>query len=127
MVARVLIRGGQLSCIRVSLPGVDVNGANLTQLAFDAQFANLTLYMRGFVNITQNSPQTVFFGETLAQPPLCFCSINSNTPFYTHNNGNGQETYASAIVSTSGVRFEFWAGGNTPVPVYFALIRQLKG
>jgi hypothetical protein len=134
---RVLIRGGALSCIRVSLPGIDVTTANLTQLAFDAQFVNLAVYMRGvafFPYGLHTQSVSISFGETLSQPPLCFCSVagfsgtNGSSPYFSHDISSGNETFGNVIVNTSGATFTTWAGvtSGAALEARYVLFRQLR-
>lgn len=122
MVDRVLIRGGQSAAMRVSLPGYDVQTANISQLAFDARFANLLVYRRGTVAITGSGADNFIpFGETLDKPPLGFFimghfpsfGINGQTPNAVMNYGSSSAyLYRQAITTTTG----FYLKTDQPTP-----------
>lgn len=129
---RVLIQGGTLSNIKVSLPGFDVTVADLTELAFDSSFANLEVYMRGTTVINLAVSFTnLSFGETLADPPIVLCSIDNDMPWINFQTGPGPATdnYQYVFVSQSGVDFITYFGtppGGT-IPVNYVIFRKLKG
>lgn len=95
MVDRVLIQPNGLAAMRVSLPGHNVHTAAMDQLVFDARFSGYRLYLRGetrfILNGATQDGTSVWFGETLATPPICFATIDYNLdrvkggPFYTPN------------------------------------------
>lgn len=137
MVDRVLIRGGASAAMRVSLPGFDVNTANLSQLAFDARFANLEVYRKGAVSISGSNAVNSFpFGETLSAAPLGLFVFNvfnpgdgvlrGQAPFIVKTTTGGPITYSNAYaaVSASGMTLQFWATGSGII-VYYVLYRQL--
>lgn len=69
MVDRVLIQNGQAAAIQVSLPGFDVKTATLDQMVFDARFANMNLFLKGSIFLTNGSWFTVGFGTTFPTIP----------------------------------------------------------
>lgn len=78
---RVRIRGGESAALQVSLPGYNVEVCALNNMAFDARFANMTVFVRDAVFFPelyeQNGDQDVvyYYPEVLARPPLCFGGV----------------------------------------------------
>jgi hypothetical protein len=127
MTARVRIQAGTQSMIRVSLPGVDVDNANLDQLCFDAAFGTLFPFIRGYVSVAPlMSPTTVGFPESLPLPPLCFFSIDGQAggSFWVRSGipaaGNPVNR---ASVTTGSVTFYINASGS-PHHCYYNCMRQ---
>lgn len=127
---RVLIRGGAVSNIRVSLPGIDVTKANLTQLAFDSGFANLQVYMRGvaFLDLSLHV-LVISFGETLADPPIVCCTVDNITPWLNYQDGPGPATdsYGYCESYTNSLWFYYYAGSSGTIPIRYVAFRKLKG
>jgi hypothetical protein len=69
------------AALQVSLPGYNVETTTLNNMAFDARFANMTVFMRTQVQFPelyqQNGAfdQTVFYPEALSRPPLAFVRV----------------------------------------------------
>lgn len=77
MVDRVLLKGGALASLQVSLPGYDVKTATLDQMAFDARFSNMNLVMKGSVFVPYETWTTVYFPTTYSTIPRLFCGYNN--------------------------------------------------
>ncbi|ETR75920.1 hypothetical protein X566_20200 [Afipia sp. P52-10] len=136
MVKRVLMRGGISSALRVSLPGFDVETANLSQLAFDARFANLQVYTKGAVTIGGGNVAYSFsFGETLPAAPLGFFVFNvfnpgdgnlrGQMPFIVKSTSGGPITVSCNYASVSPSGFTLQTSGGSGV-VYYIFYRMLN-
>jgi hypothetical protein len=72
---------GQSAALQVSLPGFNVETTTLNNMAFDARFANMHVFLKTQVSfgeiVGRNDvlQQTIFYPETLPQPPLCLVRI----------------------------------------------------
>lgn len=119
------MRGGASAALRVSLPGFDVDAANLSQLAFDARFANLQVYAKGSVTISgSNVSNSYSFGETLPAAPLGFFVFNvfnpgdgflrGQMPYIVKSSSGGPVTVncAYAAVSPSGFTLQTSNAGS---------------
>lgn len=125
MVARVLIQGGTRSVIKASLPGFDVNTANLDQLAFSGIGNTLFVYRFGSIGmaVTQVSGPNqagnvqVDFGEVPPQRPLCFFNFRNVSQAFANGpqayKSPGSEHYMTAEIHPSAVQFRFRSPGAT--------------
>lgn len=132
MVQRVLIRGGDASAMRVSLPGYDVNSATIDQTCFDSRWSGLVPYLRGQVSSASDAAATVYFGETLAAPPLFlghFQNTFNGAPITVFANtctmfrGGGTDQWWYVIVTQSYLQFRAKSGGQVARLTYTLLKR----
>lgn len=111
-----------LNGMKVSAPGVDVLTAGEANLIFSSQWSQLSILMRGSVTCAPNQTQTVLFGKTFANRPLCFFRYTSNS-FYgeagrqrVNTNADyadlGTDSYVFAKFIVSADRFTFWVANN---------------
>jgi hypothetical protein len=100
MVDRVWIRDGQAAAIQVSLPGYDVKTATLDQMVFDARFANMNLFLKGSLYLTEGSWFTVGFGTTFPTIPRCLVGFQ--------NSGLISSMYMPSAALTNHGSFQYW-------------------
>lgn len=141
MAGRVLIQGGNNAAMLVSLPGFDVNSANIDQTCFDSRWSGLNPYRAGAtLDATANGPTAVSsFGETLDLPPLFiggFRNINSSgvplsdymtQPYFYR--GGGTDYWWYVVTTTSNIQFQVFdnTGGSTFWRLYYTLFRRPAG
>jgi hypothetical protein len=102
MVDRVLMKGGALASLQVSLPGFDVNTATLDQMAFDARFSNTSLIMSGSVYVPAETWTTVYFPQSYSTIPRVFCAYNDGGGANPNPDTNPVTVTAPLACLTSG-------------------------
>ena len=141
MVDRVLIQVGDQGEMRVSLPGADVNTANIDQTCFDSRWSGLIPYFTGAVDIFGGAGQgsaSMSFGETLDQPPIFMGWFNTtNGPGGAYFDGNGftptmvrgggQDYWYYVNPTTTGCLFSLGGFNNTWGRFTFTLFKRPAG
>jgi hypothetical protein len=131
MTARGLITTGTM---RISLPGYDVNSADIDQTCFDSRWSGVTPYLKGTLSSANNVPATVGFGENLASPPMFygyFQNINGGgTPLSVFGNtmtmlrGGGTNNWWYVEVSVNAILFQVQFGSQAAT-LHFVLFKKV--
>lgn len=131
---RVLIQSGIDACMRVSMPGYDVDSADIEQTCFDSRWSGFARYLQGSVDSANDVAATVSFGETLAAPPL-FVGYHDPGIVLTPGaqlqspwmfRGGGSDEWGYVSVSTTSMVFRFKFGSQTS-RLYYSLFRRIAG
>lgn len=135
LIPRVLIKGGAIDLISVSMPGFDVTAAALDQMQFDSRWAGLQIYMQGTLTAAGNNSggegtASATFPSTLPEIPLMMGYVTQGANAFGWTpavfRGNAEDYWWAAQVSTSSITFRSQAFATT-LTLHYTIFQRPSG